>query len=250
MEELEKNAPGDTKVIKPPLRERFDNFWYHYKWHSIVAIFLIVAILICTLQMCTRTSYDIHLTYAGYHEIKRTAPGGSSPYNEAVTSLSKLCEDFNGDGEIHISFQTLFVVNEEEKDMLVGDDKNLQITESLVREDTDTLRSELVYGDQYVFLLSERLFKEYESAFEGALFRSLEEFSEGNTECVFASGTKTGVYLSSLKISSLPVLCDLPDDTVVCIRELSEVSQIFGKSQNEENYRRGIEVIKNFFAYS
>jgi hypothetical protein len=46
------------------------------------------------------------------------------------------------------------------------------------------------------------------------------------------------------------VLCDLPDDTVVCIRELSEVSQIFGKSQNEENYRRGIEVIKNFFAYS
>ena len=78
----------------------------------------------------------------------------------------------------------------------------------------------------------------------------LEEFAKDNPDCKFVSESKTGVRLDSLKIKSLPVLSDLPVDTVICLRKLSEVSQTFGKAQNEENYRRGVEFIKNIFNYN
>ena len=47
----------------------FDNFWYHYKWYTIISIFLIIVIGICTFQMCTKKDYDIVLTYAGPKEL-------------------------------------------------------------------------------------------------------------------------------------------------------------------------------------
>ena len=247
---MEKNVTdgNGAAVMKQSFKEKIENFWYHYKWHSIVAVFLLFTLSICTLQMCQRTSYDIHITYAGYYEVKRTGAGGSSPYHEAVASLSKIAEDFDGDGKINVSLDTLFIVNEEEaKILLEGTTGKEIINEALVKEDKETLQTEIVYGDKYIFFLSESLFREYEETFDGKLFRKLGEYAKENSALRFASEEKTGVYLNSLEISGLPVLCDLPDDTVICMRELSEVSQIFGKAQNEENYRRGIEFIKNLF---
>ena len=163
MEEKETSAGGgDIVARRQSFKEWLENFWYHYKWHSIVAIFLIITVTVCSVQMCSRVTYDIHITYAGYHEIKRTGAGGISPYGEAVTSLSKLCGDFDGDGEVNLSLTTLFVVNEAEKEALLGGGDKLEINEALVREDTNTLKSELLYGDQYVFFLSESIFREYE----------------------------------------------------------------------------------------
>ena len=257
MEDIEKSGAeqasggGDTALEKPSFKARFDNFWYHYKWHTIVALFLIVTISVCSIQMCRRTTYDIHITYAGYYEIERGSVGGSSPYNEAVTSFKKLCEDFDGDGEINVSLETLFVVSEAEKEMLIGSDGKFEINEALVKEDTDTLSSILVYGDRYLFFVSESVYMQYENeeAFGGKLFLPLGEYASGNTECVFVTDSKTGVYLNSLAISKLLVLCDLPDDTVICVRAQDELSQVFNKSKNEENYRRAVEVIKNIFEY-
>ena len=250
MEDMEnKVSEGGEAALKPSFKQKVENFWYHYKWHTIAAIFAIIVLTVCTLQMCRKTSYDVHITYAGYYEIERVGSGGSSPYSEAVTSFSRLCEDFDGDGEINISLQTLFVVSDEEREMLIGNDGKLEINEALVKEDTDTLKSELIYGDQYVFFVSESIFREYEAAYEGTLFLPLGEYATENDDFVFASENKTGVYLNSLEISRLPILSDMPEDTIVCMRALSEVSQVFGKAQNEENYRRGIEVIKNIFEF-
>lgn len=237
-------------IRKPPMKERLENFWYHYKWHTLVAIFLVITLTVCSLQMCQKTSYDIYITYAGYYEIERNGSGGSSPYNEAVTSLSRLAEDFDGDGKINVNLQTLFVVNEAEKSALLKENENYEINETLVREDSETLQTALVFGEHYICLLSERLYKEYDSTFEGELFISLSEYKNASGEAVFLGENETGVYLNSLAISGLPVLCDLPDDTVLCVRKLSEVSQTFGKAKNEENYKRSIEMLENIFSYN
>ena len=238
--------PGETTVRKAPLKERIENFWYHYKWHSIVAVIAVIAVTVCSLQMCTRKSYDIYITYAGYYQIERTGSGGSSPYSEAVKSLSRICEDYNGDGEVAVSLQTLFVVNEEEKAALLDGKNNYEINEALVKEDGDTLRSALIFGEHYVCFLSERLFKEYDREFNGELFISLSELApEG---AVLADGERA-VYLSSLNAARLPVLASLPADTVICVRKLSEVSQTFGKAENEKNYSRGVEFMKKLFSY-
>lgn len=251
MEELDKNVEGggETAIRKPPMKERLENFWYHYKWHSLVALFLIITVLVCSLQMCTRTSYDIYITYAGYREVKRTAVAGGSPYGEMVGSLERITGDLDGDGETNVSLRTLFIPSEEERELLLSENENLEINEALVTEDRKTLDSEIVFGDNYVYFLSESLFLEYEDRYDGGLFLSLSELGKNTEGVKFASDNGNAVYLSSLKISSLPVLCDLPDDTVVCMRNLSEVSQVFGKAQNEENYRRGLSVIEAIFSF-
>ena len=126
----------------------------------------------------------------------------------------------------------------------------MEINESLVREDTETLESLISYGEHYVFFLSERLFKEFEAEFEGAIFTSLEPYTKAGVSYEYASDAKTGIYLRSLEISKLPTLADLPNDTVVCLRTLSPVSSVFGKKQNEKNFENSEEVIRNILAYN
>ncbi len=251
MEEKNNSAvgSGDEAAVKSKSRLWFENFWYHYKWHTIVAVFLLIAVTVLSVQMCTRTTYDIHITYAGNYEIKRSGIDVSSPYSEAVKSLNRLTEDFDGDGEVNVNFVNLFVVNEKEKEEILGGNKNLEINDALVKEDTDTLKTSIVYGEHYIFLLSQRLFLEYEEAYEGELFISLEGYSQNGKDYEYVSSSKTGIYLRSLGISGLPTLADLPEDTVVCMRKLSPVSSVFGKKENEENFKRSEAVIKNILSF-
>lgn len=242
------NLPEGEINIKSPLLSKLDNFWYHYKWHTIVACFLIVTITILSLQTCTKTSYDLHVIYAGPKEISRSSSDGGSEYVEMTNSLGRVVGDFDGDGDTNVNLLNLFVVNEEEKAELLKDKPQYEINEALVIEDTNTLKTTIVYGEHYLCFLSERLFKEYESTFNGVIFESLDGFSQ-NGEIEYASEGKTGVYLCSLAIKELPVLENLPEDTVICVRALSEVSSAFGKAENEENHRRAVEAIKNIFNY-
>ncbi len=246
-------SEADVTTVDGPVKSAgklwFENFWYHYKWHSIVAVFVIVAIVVVSLQMCTRTEYDVYIVYAGDHEIKKTVSGTNSPYAEAVKSLTRVAEDFDGDGEVNVNFLNLFVVNEEEREALLAGTTNMEINETLVKEDTETLETNIAYGDHYIFFLSERLFREYEEEFDGAIFTSLESYgNEGRTYEYLTEG-KTGIYLHSLEIGDLPTLADLPEDTVVCMRALSPVSSVFGKKQNEENFERSEEVMRNILAF-
>lgn len=247
MEEKNEKYEGEVK-IKIPISKKLENFWYHYKWHSIVAAFLIIVITICSFQMCSKTKYDIHIIYAGTHEIKHTAKDGDlSPYLNMTKSLKKVCEDFDNDGNVNINLLNLFVLNEEEINAALEGTSGKEINKTLITEDASTLNTTLVYGEHYVCFLSERIFLEKEAAYEGALFAPLSPYTEEGVEYEYAS--ERGIFLRSLQLYRLPEICNLPEDTVVCIRQLSEVSSVFGKAENEENFRRGEEVMKKILSF-
>ena len=49
---MDKNIEGVGEVQAPTtVKEKAENFWYHYKWHSIVALFLVITLVICALQL-------------------------------------------------------------------------------------------------------------------------------------------------------------------------------------------------------
>ena len=248
MEENYEKISGEVR-LRSPLLTKLENFWYHYKWHSIVAIFLIVVISISSMQMCTKVSYDSHILYAGNYEIKQKSDGGTNHYLDMLSSLKKIGEDFDNDGNVNISLLNLYVLNADE---IKEAEKNLEdgevINESLIMEDTDTLSTTLLYGEYYICFLSERIFLENEDKYEGLLFAPIEGYTDTSLEYEYAS--EHGIYLRSLKIYSLPEICELPDDTVVCIRQLSEVSSVFGKKDNEEHFRRAEIIMKNILGYT
>ena len=77
-DQKDQKIQGDGEIRIPSMRDRkkerehgkiykwFDNFWYHHKWKTIISLFLIVTILVCTLQMCQREEKgDISVMLAG-----------------------------------------------------------------------------------------------------------------------------------------------------------------------------------------
>ena len=238
---------GDVE-ISSPLMKKLENFWYHYKIHTLAALFAVVVLTILLVQTCSRVSYDAYILYAGGYEIKHTASGGDlAPYVKMTSALKAVCDDVNDDGAVNVSLLNLFVVNDEEADELIKDNPSLEINSALVAQDTDSLGQNLLYGDYYVCFLSERLFREYDERYEGALFAPLAQYIPEGVECEMVN--ERGVYLSSLALYDLPEISKLPDDTVVCLRSLSDFSNSVGKAKNRESFAKGEKIIKDIFAY-
>ena len=232
------------------LRGRLSNFWYYYKWHTLVAIFVLAVIIIGVTQCSTRVDFDGYVLYAGPHELERSSIGGDTPaYNKLLSELKRLSYDRDGDGIVNIDLRNLFVVNDEEADELIGDNKDLEINEALVSEDTQTLGTVMLFSEYYLCFLSERLFLEYDGKYEGALFADLSPYLKEGNSYEFAGGNTRGVYLRSIsEFYSLPEASRLPADTVVCLRALSEVSSTFNKGDNEKYFAWGEEMLKKLLA--
>lgn len=79
----------------------WEYFWMYYKWHTIAAVFIILAITVTIYQKVTAPRYDLTLTYAG----------GYAFTEETQSSLTKeltpLIDDVNKDGEKLLYFSVL-----------------------------------------------------------------------------------------------------------------------------------------------
>jgi|LSQX01.1.fsa_nt_gb hypothetical protein len=82
-------------------KAEIENFWYYYKVHTIVAIF-IAFILIMTLKDCAnRIEPDVSIAYIGGNYI------GYEAVEDIKSSLSDIITDINGDEKSEVSLQIL-----------------------------------------------------------------------------------------------------------------------------------------------
>lgn len=207
--------------------KKLENFWYHYKWHSIIAAFLVLVFTVCSLQMCNKTSYDVHVMYAGSGRLSMTAPDADTPdYMKAISTLTKYSSDYNGDGEINPNLLALFVPTAEEiKEINASLSKGESVDTSVVSSNTTTFKDNMLYGEYYLCLLSEEWFFEYDKT--DGIFESISSYTSNTREYEYAN--ERGIYLRSLDIYERDGIKELPEDTVVCIRRLSAVSIKFDK---------------------
>ena len=242
MENQEKYS-GEVKM-KSPLLERIENFWYYHKWHTIVAAFLVVAILIMTLQFCQKTSFDAHIVYAGHYEIERMSGDGDSPYSNILSELKLVTPDIDGDGTINIDFRNLFVINDAEAEALIQGKDGYEINYNLVKEDSNTFYQLMLMSDYYVCFLSERLFLEYSEKYDG-IFAPIAPYTAEGKEYEYVG--ESGIYLRSLDgFGTLPEFSKLPDDTVICLRALSDMS----KSRYKDTFKASEQIVKNILSYT
>lgn len=69
----------------------------YYKWHIIIALLIVIAIVCTVVHFATKEEYDIRLFYVGEAYI-------GSDYADLIYSLSDLCTDVTGDGEVKLLF--------------------------------------------------------------------------------------------------------------------------------------------------
>ncbi len=90
--------PSAGGVLQPSTpREKWENYWYHYKWHTMAGIFILIFLGIALSHMLFPTRYDVSLTLVS----KESFEGANQVM---LPGLESLCEDYDGNGKTAVDF--------------------------------------------------------------------------------------------------------------------------------------------------
>lgn len=223
-ESTDKLEAGDIKVNSPVLRW-LDNFWYHYKWTVIVVAFFATVLVVCTVQMVSKPSYDTHMVLG-------------SPYlmdNEERADFEKLLsdmcpEDFNGDGKKQVSLTVYHIYSDAEYEAEKESDEHFGINVQYNNDERGRLTNQTMSGEVSVYLLSPSL---YVNLRDNHRLKSLAElYPDGNLPAgALADGY--GITLGETDFYKYhPAAQVLPANTVLCIL----IPTLSGRVSDEEAF--------------
>lgn len=209
--------------------EKFDNFWYYYKWHVIAAIFIIFVLAVCIFQSCTRETFDVNVLYAGPY-----AYTGSE--KEAIMNdLSKIApEDSDGNGEKSVGLITYNVMSKEQiedlKAQLGAKEENagLIVDTSYYTSESELYSSAIMTGHYAILLLDESLYQKLAED-EGRLRKLSDVFVTVPQSAFSEYGirfSQTALYQNS------ELLGKLPESTVLCLLS----PYVIGSTSNKTAY--------------
>lgn len=88
---------GENKVRPKGFKAWCENFWYHYKFYTIVVLVVVVTLAVSIAQCSTKTQYDYEIVLAT-NKVQMT----TSQIDAIKNELLAYGEDQNGDGEVNI----------------------------------------------------------------------------------------------------------------------------------------------------
>lgn len=216
----------------------FVNFWYHYKWHTIVAAFLIAVFAIGIGQMATKVTPDIYIMYAGPY------------YYQNTTSLmgafkATMPEDYNEDGEKIVNIlQAVYKTEEQieaekaEQDQLAAENKDgasfeFSFDYGFNTQEYDKFRNEILIGESIICILDPALYEEVKG---DDLLLTLEEAL--GYEPDFANDEYSIRFKDLAFAKKYKVFEYLPEDSLLVIRRVTAMSSLKGKTaeRRHENH--------------
>ena len=259
-EKYDLNGESGMKFEKGRFGKWFENFWYHYKWHTIFTVFILLVVTVCTLQMCKKEEYDVHIIYAGSENVSRIIEDGEdiSEYEVLYKSIKESVDDFDKNGKVHFSFEPMYMlttpeIEKIEKDLADKKDSgegSYELNYAQLSDNNRAFAERIQYSDVYVFLISEPLYHKYQQQAteqSSSLFVSIRELGANNPSLKYLDDS--AIYLSSTEFGKLPGLSDLPDDTLITLRAVGALSTIFDGEKTNEHYENGKKVVENMLNY-
>lgn len=236
----DKIPAGDIKEKSAFLRW-LDNFWYHYKVQTIIALVGVVILLICILQTCTKSeNYDMSALYAG-----RTAMTQGQGLDVANILGIALPEDYNGDGRKTVEFATYYILSEEQIKTLsaetYADGDHVYVDRKFISNEYSNYTNILATGEYSLCLLEPWLFEKLVAA--DRLKPLGEVFDELPDGAVDGFGVTLGSTALYRYYEALQVL---PEDTVVCLLR----PYVVGKSSKPEQYARCVESFRGLVEFN
>lgn len=232
---MEEKREAPEIQARPKWMEWLENFWYHYKWHTIVVSFFAVALIVSLVQCTSDESSDITVTYAGNYALS----ADEMKSLEAVFGAA--CpEDYDGSGS-HVAFLAQYAIFNEEQltkeytyfDEESGEykvDKNTLANAKYHNADRiKNLQTYIMTGECGVWLVSPYVYNEmlYSEDPRSNWVQSAKPLKE----------TKLYAYYDALKC--------LPEDTIVVLT----VSPAVGYMSKAENHQKAVayfESVLNF----
>ena len=228
-ERYEKQAAGEI-VVQNRFVKWLDNFWYHYKWHTIVIAFFLFVGVVCFVQCSTsQGSAAIRLAYVGGYE----------PTAEERQNILNVFESVSPEEEgtgvgMAVDLRTFGVYSEEQIKKLCWDEEAGQVhtpsansLQQLSHSNFEQFYSYSQTGDSAVWLVSENVYREN---LDRSRIRPLSDLYQTAPESAYdeyairLSETALYNYYDALKA--------LPEDTLIVLpRQL-----VLGSSSDDGTY--------------
>ena len=223
-----------------------DNFWYHYKWVTLVTAFFTVTLSIIIIQMITKSNPDSNILYGGPAVLTANQ---TKEIENAFNAL--LPEDFNGDGEKITSLQAITLMTKEQiakAEAEAAENSSVFVYNPQSLENNKTSFSTQLFSGEYVICLIDP--EQYKNAYKAGGFAPLSElFGENNIpeyaydDCaLLLSETNFSKFFTAMSV--------FPDDTLICVRKMSSVSAIKGKSKAEREYNNQLRLFYSIIAFT
>ena len=243
---------GNEPEKKSKLTLWWENFIYHYKWHAIAALFLVCVLIFLIVSTATKTEFDGYVMYAGGKNLRTYAEGDDGiTYTEINSAFSRFTTDVNGDGNRVISFLDIYLPSDEE--IKAAEAKGDGINYSLLRENDETFRYNMLSGDYYICLISESLFLEWTKDEKNNPFVKIAPYLPEGAKLATGEGdegyrlpSEYGVYLSSTPSADNQGFKNLPEDTVICLRSVS--GALSKRKSSEKLFAGAEEMLRNLLA--
>lgn len=201
-----------------------DNYWYHYKWQTLIALFFIVVLAMLITQTLTREVFDISVLYAGPRVVQA---GEKAAVCTALRTI--IPEDKAKDGNAGLI--DIWLMTEEQQQAYYESTGNA--ASLLLYNDKDSKTSwtqQIAAGEASICFLDPTW---YRTVCENDGFVPLRELLGSKPEyavddyAVRLCDTAFGQYFTALSI--------FPEDTLVAFR-CQKVTATFGRKQLAEQY--------------
>lgn len=127
----------DLKRFSP---EWWQNLWFFYKWHFLVGLIVVVAVVLTVIGSINRVEPDIHILFAGDYVLTEE---DTAILKERIEST---ITDVNGDGKTVAQFLEISIKLDTER------------TDESTAPNFQQLRNQFVTGKQHILVLDRELF--------------------------------------------------------------------------------------------
>lgn len=233
-------------ALESPLLKKWENFIYHYKWHALAALLIVFAVIVCTVQMCSRESGDI-----SFFHVHRESLNETQKRALASSVTDHLMAD---DEDCRVSYLTRYIVSTDMlKEMETVDAAYLGNTSY---QNAQVFRQELATSEAYICIFSRDVYnlsleyfpyKKTESGeYVSQLYRPISDFIDKDIPTIDGYA----VYLKDTALRKLPGFSSLPVDTVICMRIRSYAATVQNKKQAQKLYARHELLFRRMLEYT
>lgn len=227
------------------LKKWAENYWYHYKWQTLIAIVFIVTFAIGFGQIAfEKNSYDVYALYAGPTYLEKL------PHDEIVESIKKEATKVSGDTETEkdVNLQMLIYLTDDQiaaqKEEVEAQGETFVFDYLENNNVFEIFMKQLVSGENVIMFLDPMLYKTAES--NEALYM-IKDILGRNVTGMTESGMGVRLADSGL-IEKYPALSALPDDCVVCFRKVTHAMKLIGKSESKDSHKFQLDVAREMFS--
>ena len=213
MENRNDKLEGGEIRIQGGFLAKLDNFWYHYKWPTIIVAFITIIVLVCTLQFCERKNYDFRYLYAGPAELSK----------DESEAIRKALESLSTGGEFTapvVGFNAYFLMTPEQIEQANAAlrPEGMEVNQVLVNNNAEVFGDEVMAGEVLIFFLDP---KWYESQKSAGFIEVRGYLPDAPDSALYDA---SALYLSETILADVPAFDVLPDDTLVVIRRATSVN--------------------------